>query len=199
MPARRSIAVTASRSARSSSSWRASVQRFSCRRETERLTGSCLRGQLFEDTGELSGAGQERRHRHQRAQVDGHQGRRTRGGDWDREPAQRMTDQHNVLALWNGLDDKVRILAGAGVRILGRKVDRAGRMSVPLELDAKAVPAPGAVIGAVDQGEVHARRLVDALQNDDRDLARGLLAVVVKGGVDVRVLRVEALVLVAVG
>src|ERR1700730_977134 len=34
MPARRSIAVTASTSERSSSIWRASVQRFSCRSET---------------------------------------------------------------------------------------------------------------------------------------------------------------------
>src|SRR5450759_1004212 len=40
-------------------------------------------------------------------------------------------------------------------------------------------------------------RLVDALQDDDRDLARGLLPVFVEGRVDVRVLGVEPLVLFA--
>src|ERR1700681_3402322 len=57
MPARRSIAVTASTSARSSSIWRESVQRLSCRSETVLLTGR----RLFEDIGELSRARQERR------------------------------------------------------------------------------------------------------------------------------------------
>src|ERR1700675_225281 len=57
MPAKRSIPVTASRSARSSSIWRESGQRLSGRSDTSLLTGS----QPFEDAGKLSRTRQEGR------------------------------------------------------------------------------------------------------------------------------------------
>src|ERR1700693_2243212 len=137
-------------------------------------------------------------HGHQGAEVNGHQGRRHHGRDGNRQTAQRVADQDDFCGpVWNGLDHEARAAFGAGVRVLAGKIDRAGRMAVPLELLAQQVPAPGTVIRAMDEGEVHARRLEDALQHDGRDLARGSLAVVVEGRVDVGMMRVQALVLFA--
>src|SRR5450759_5202862 len=133
----------------------------------------------------------------QGAEVDGHQGWRSRSHDGDREAAERMADQHGCLSRWNRADDQLGVTLRPGLRVLARKIDGACGVAVALELRAKQVPAPGAVICAMDEGEVHSRRLVDALQDDHRDLARGLLPVVVEARVDVGVLRVQALVLVA--
>src|SRR5450759_419375 len=113
---------------------------------------------------------------------------------WD---GNQGADQHGCLSRWNRADDQLGVTLRPGLRVLARKIDGACGVAVALELRAKQVPAPGAVICAMAEGEVHSRRLVDALQDDHRDLARGLFAVVMKTRVDVGVLRVQALVLVA--
>jgi hypothetical protein len=71
-----------------------------------------------------------------------------------------VADKDGGLPFRNGLYDYFGIPFSAGVRVLTRKIDRAGRVAVALELLAQEIPAPGTVIRTVDQGEMHMPRLM---------------------------------------
>jgi hypothetical protein len=53
----------------------------------------------------------------------------------------------------------VHVSLSTRVWIVARQVDGGARVTAALELGAKLVPAPGAVVGAVHEHEVHPRRI----------------------------------------
>jgi hypothetical protein len=69
------------------------------------------------------------------------------------EPAQRVTDDDEVAAVADRLDDGVRVLRPAGGGVLLRQVDGDGIVAVLAERRGDEVPVPRASAAAVDERE----------------------------------------------
>src|SRR5207237_113256 len=70
---------------------------------------------------------------------------RPRGGDErNRDPAERVADQHDVFEPLAGCLDDLRVPGRAGADVVAGKIDRDRLRAARLELGHDAVPAPGA-------------------------------------------------------
>ncbi len=76
----------------------------------------------------------------------------------NRESSKRVADEdYPVRCVGRSGQDCTGVAFGARGRVLVRQVESACRVASALKLPAEQVPAPGAVVRAVDQNEVHRR------------------------------------------
>ncbi len=96
-------------------------------------------------TGRLTGYRDHRVHEHQGAHRD------LRGDQRHSEPAERLRDQHHVIAAANRVDDQAGVLGQARARIVAGQVDRDRLVPGLAQQRGHAMPVPGGTTGARDQ------------------------------------------------
>ena len=96
-----------------------------------------------------AGRGQERPEEDE--PPDGSTGRHER----DDETGHRVTDQHRLRAWGERLRHDRGVVGGAEARVRDRQVHRDHAMAQALQLGPQEVPAPGSVIGTMDERDVH--------------------------------------------
>ena len=95
----------------------------------------------------LTGPGDHRVHEDQRGHWD-------LGGDQGRgEPAERLGDQHHVVAAPDRARDQIGVFGQAGGRVVTGQVDRDRLVTRLAQQRHDAVPVPGGASGAGDQDE----------------------------------------------
>lgn len=74
------------------------------------------------------------------------------------EGAQRLSDEHHVMALADGLDNQSRVIRQTGVFVVTGEIDGDGVMASSLQQGNDAAPVPGCAAGSGYQNERTHRR-----------------------------------------
>ena len=98
-------------------------------------------------------AGRLARRGHHRLQQDEQVDRDALADQRRGEPAERVRDEHDPLAVADRLRDRVRVLRQAGGVVLGGQVDGDEVVAAGAQLAREQVPVPGVAAGAGDRDE----------------------------------------------